>query len=91
MQQMDMREHVDRNQLEEMEEHLIEQVQQMAGVDIDEIDDEEYERLQAMILESMTAYEELQAAVNEPLIEVVGNADDDLPEGEAARNVVRPA
>ena len=45
MQQMDMREHVDRNQLEEMEEHLIEQVQQMAGVDIDEIDDEEYERL----------------------------------------------
>ena len=44
-----------------------------------------------MILESMTAQEELQATANEPLIEVVGNADDDLPEGEAARNVVRPA
>ena len=45
-----------------------------------------------MILESMTAQEELQTAnANEPLIEVVGDGDDDLPEGDAARNVVRPA
>jgi len=27
----------------------------MAGVDIEEIDDDEYERLQAVLLESMTA------------------------------------
>ena len=31
----------------------------MAGVDIDDIDDEEYERLQMVLLESMTAQEEI--------------------------------
>ena len=39
----------------------------MAGVDLEDIDDEEYERLQAVLLESMTAQEELnqnQPAVN---------------------------
>ena len=38
-----------------MEENMIEQVEQMAGVNIDDIDDEEYERLQMVLLESMTA------------------------------------
>ena len=38
-----------------MEEQLIQQVEQMAGVDIEEIDDDEYERLQAVLLESLTA------------------------------------
>ena len=37
----------------------------MAGVPIDEIDDEEYERLQAAILESMTAQEEIDASRDE--------------------------
>ena len=40
-----MQDHVDRGQLGQMEERLIEQVEQMAGRNIDEIDDEEYERL----------------------------------------------
>ena len=56
-----VREHVDRTQLETMEEQLIEQMQQLAGVDIEDIDDEEYERLQTVLLESMTAQEELKA------------------------------
>lgn len=30
----------------------------MAGVDLEDIDDEEYERLQAVLLESMAAQEE---------------------------------
>lgn len=33
----------------------------MAGVDIDQIGDEEYEQLQAIILESMTAQSELES------------------------------
>ena len=32
----------------------------MAGVDIEDIDDEEYERLQMVLLESMTAEEEFK-------------------------------
>ena len=45
-----------------MEEQLIQQVEQMAGVDIEEIDDDEYERLQAVLLESLTAQQEADAA-----------------------------
>ena len=45
-----------------MEEQLIQQVEQMAGVDIEEIDDDEYERLQAVLLESLTAQQEADVA-----------------------------
>lgn len=68
-----------------MEERLIEQVEQMAGVNIDDIDDEEYERLQMQLIESMTAQEEIDiqaAATNE-----AAARDEDLPEGEAGRHV----
>ena len=71
-----------------MEERLIEQVQQMAGVDLEDIDDEEYERLQAILLESMTAQEELN--VNQAAVNNEANADEDLPEGMAAQ-MIRPA
>ena len=82
-QQQVMREHVDRDQLEMMEENLI---QQMAGVDIDEIDDEEYERLQMLLLESMTAQQEIDEAAAANLIEVRGD-DEDLPVGVAGLHV----
>jgi len=72
-----------------MEQHLIERVQEMAGVDLDDIDDEEYERLQMALLESMTAQEEVHAAAH--MNPAVGrDNDDDLPEGMAAQ-FVRPA
>lgn len=60
-----MQDHVDRGQLGEMEERLIEQVEQMAGRNIDDIDDEEYERLQAVLIESMTAQEVIDIDVND--------------------------
>lgn len=74
---------VNRDQLEMMEENLIQQVQEMAGVDIDEIDDEEYERLQAVILESMTAQEDFDTG----RATAVDDGDDDLPVGMAGHIV----
>lgn len=74
---------VNRDQLEMMEENLIQQVQEMAGVDIDEIDDEEYERLQAVILESMTAQEDFDTG----RATAVADGDDDLPVGMAGHIV----
>ena len=85
-----VREHVDRTQLETMEEQLIEQMQQLAGVDIEDIDDEEYERLQTVLLESMTAQEELKAQGQATVANAAAAGDEDLPEGMAGQ-MVRPA
>ena len=62
----------------------------MAGVDIEDIDDEEYERLQTVLLESMTAQEELNASEQATVANAAAAGDEDLPEGMAGQ-MVRPA
>ena len=58
----------------------------MAGVNIDDIDDDEYERIQMQLIESMTAQEQIDMSQNEAPAIIV-NDDDDLPSGEAGQHV----